>query len=315
MKYLNYITAVFIIALMFIIADVSGQKEIIFPEIAALVIGAILVEKQPWVVNKVRMWFVMTFCSIAGVSIVTYLDVPLIFQIAAGFSLTFLVLIISRTTMIPAVSACILPVLTNTQGWIYPVSVSLMTLSLTGIMYIMEKYGLRKRTCYVPIDFVFKENLIKYIKLFTGVILISLIAVYTGHLYIIAPPLIVTFIEFSDTESKIRQKPLMILSLVAFASIFEIVLCRIFININFLLLATIIGCIIMFIILEKLKFQFPPIGAIFLLPLLLDSKSLNWYPLETTIGASLFIICSLLLFKTHIKKPALEENFIVNSSK
>ena len=44
---------------MVFIAELSGEKEIIFPEICALTIGAWISEKQPWMTNKRRIFFLL----------------------------------------------------------------------------------------------------------------------------------------------------------------------------------------------------------------------------------------------------------------
>ena len=48
----RYIFAGLMAFLMIAIAEISGEKEIIFPEICALTIGAWISEQQPWNCNK-----------------------------------------------------------------------------------------------------------------------------------------------------------------------------------------------------------------------------------------------------------------------
>jgi len=46
--------------LMFFLAEILGEKEIIFPETAALVIGALLSPKHIWRVNREKMLLYMS---------------------------------------------------------------------------------------------------------------------------------------------------------------------------------------------------------------------------------------------------------------
>lgn len=63
--------------LMVAFAEYTGEREIIFPEVAALVIGGWIVEKQPWKVSKLGMVTLMTLCSMVGIIIVRYVHIPL----------------------------------------------------------------------------------------------------------------------------------------------------------------------------------------------------------------------------------------------
>ena len=47
-RYERYFLAIVLICIMLLFAQFSGEKEIIFPEIAALAIGAWISEKQIW---------------------------------------------------------------------------------------------------------------------------------------------------------------------------------------------------------------------------------------------------------------------------
>ena len=53
----RYIFGILMAISMVWLAELSGEKEIIFPEICALTIGAWVSEQQPWAVNKRRIFF------------------------------------------------------------------------------------------------------------------------------------------------------------------------------------------------------------------------------------------------------------------
>ena len=52
----RYILAIAMTVVMFLIAQISGQKEIIFPEVLAIMTGAWIAKRQPWNVNKKRIY-------------------------------------------------------------------------------------------------------------------------------------------------------------------------------------------------------------------------------------------------------------------
>ena len=74
---------------MIVIAELSGEKEIIFPEICALTIGAWISERQPWNCNKRKMFFLVSVSSLFGMLTAKYLgNFPLIIQVCSCFAFT-----------------------------------------------------------------------------------------------------------------------------------------------------------------------------------------------------------------------------------
>ena len=63
----RYIFGIILAFLMVLIAEFTGQKEIIFPEICALIVGAWISEIEPWSVNKRRIFILMTLASVFGI--------------------------------------------------------------------------------------------------------------------------------------------------------------------------------------------------------------------------------------------------------
>ena len=59
-------------AAMIGVSELLGEKEIIFPEITALTVGAIAAPKQSWRVSRVRMMLLIAVCSVLGILIVRY---------------------------------------------------------------------------------------------------------------------------------------------------------------------------------------------------------------------------------------------------
>ena len=121
------ITAVAVTAIMIIAAVVIKEKEIIFPEIAAIAIGWLAAPKKSWKVNEFQMIFMIAVCAFAGIAIVRYLNADIKIQIILSFIFAQTVYLISNTTFMPAISAAILPVLLQTETVIYPLSAIIFT--------------------------------------------------------------------------------------------------------------------------------------------------------------------------------------------
>ena len=105
------IMAILLATLMVLLAEVTGEKEIIFPEIAALTVGYWVAPKRSWMVNGKRMLFLITISAVIGLLIVLYSNVPLYM---AAFVIMILVLTIvhlMKMYMPPAGAVAILSLL------------------------------------------------------------------------------------------------------------------------------------------------------------------------------------------------------------
>ncbi len=296
----RYIFACVMAFVMIAIAELSGQKEIIFPEICALTVGAWISEQQPWNCNKRKMFFLVSIASLFGMLVAKYMgNLPLIFQVCSCFAFTGIVLSLTRTTLIPIISACILPVYLGTKTWVYPISVTVMALIIIIAQWLMEKYHLKPKNHYVPCDFHWKTQLIKWVKLLGVFSILALVPFEKHQIYFLAPPLIVTFTEFSNAKSPLRGKPFHVIGLMTLASAVGCFL-REFLNIYLhfpLTICAVLSCCILFFTFDRVKTLFPPAGAILLIPLILPKNVLNILPIEVFIGATVLVFTAKLLFR------------------
>lgn len=302
----RYIFALLMTALMVIIAELSGEKEIIFPEIVALTTGAWIAERQPWTSNKRKMFLLVSLSAFVGVFIVRYLDIPLLGQVLTCFMFTAIALTLTKTTLIPIISACILPVYLRTTTLVYPVSVTIMALIIITAQWIMEKRHLRPRNIYVPVQYNYKNEIKKWGKLLSVLAIIAFIPFKSQNLYFIAPPLIVAFAEFSNVSSPLRKKPLKVFWILVIAALIGTLLREILNEYLHLPLAicAILALSILFIIFDKIHTLFPPAGAILLLPMILKQEDLALFPVQVCVGSFIFIYSAILLFKDKkLKNP------------
>ncbi len=285
--------------LMVLIAEISGEREIIFPEICALTIGAWVAEQQPWMTNKRRIFLLMSLAALFGVLIVRYVSIPLLGQVCLSFAFTGFILTLFKTNFVPIISACILPVYLRTDSWVYPISVSVMALIIIIAQWLMEKYHFRPVNNFVPCEFNVKEQIIKWSKLLLVFGLIAIIPFKTHQIFFLAPPLIVMFTELSNLNSPARKRPLYIVGLMTFGA-FMGCLIRLLLNIYLnipLSICTALACVALFIALNKVKINFPPAGAILLIPMILDKQLLFLFPIEVFVGALLLSYTAILIFK------------------
>lgn len=268
----RYIFGILLAFVMVLVAELTDEKEIIFPEICALTIGAWVSELQPWAVNKRRIFILMSLASIFGVFVVRFMPYPLIIQVCICFAFCGFILTLFKTNFVPIISACILPVYLKTESLIYPVSVIIMALIIIFAQWLMEKFHLRPHINFTPKEFKIKDEIIKWSKLLLVFGMVSIFPFKIHQIYFLAPPLIVMFTELSNPKSPARKKPNYIIGLMTFGALTGC-LIRLIFNVYLgihLYICTLIACIILFFALNKVKINFPPAGAILLIPMILD---------------------------------------------
>lgn len=300
----RYIFAVVMAFAMIVIAELSGEREIIFPEICALTIGAWIAEHQPWVCNKRKMFALVSIASLFGILVTRYVPAPLIVQVCICFAFTGIVLTFTRTTLIPIISACILPVYLGSKSWIYPISVTIMALIIITAQWLMEKYRLKPKNEYIPCDFSKRAELVKWMKLLLVFGLIALIPFKSHQIFFLAPPLIVTFAEFANPQSKLRNKPFRIIGLMTLASALGCLLrevLNLYLHLPLAICAT-LACCILFFTFDKVKTLFPPAGAILLIPMILKTTDLAFLPIEVFVGTTVLVYTAKFLFKESVEK-------------
>lgn len=298
-RFERYLFGVLMAISMVWLAELSGEKEIIFPEICALTIGAWVSEQQPWAVNKRRIFWLMSAAAWFGVLIVRYCPLPLILQVCICFAFSGSILTACQTNFVPIISACILPVYLKTTSFVYPMAVMIMALIIIFAQWIMEKNHLRPVNKFVPCHFDLKLQIIKWTKLLTVFGLIALIPFKAHQIYFLAPPLIVMFTELSNPKSPARKKPAYIAGLMTFSA-FIGSFCRLFFNVYLnmpLSICTALACCVLFIALNKVRINFPPAGAVLLIPMILDKNLLFRFPIEVFVGAVILCYVAMVLFK------------------
>ena len=92
----RYACSLIMILLMTGVAEILHEKEIIFPEIAALIIGMWIVDKH---IEAGQMLSLMTLGACTGVLLVLYSSFPLVVNVAIAFLFAGLSLLFTRTTL------------------------------------------------------------------------------------------------------------------------------------------------------------------------------------------------------------------------
>lgn len=301
----RYCYALLMILLMVGVAGYFGEREIIFPEMAALTVGMWIVDKRVWQVSRMRMVILMTVGAFVGVCIVRYSPFPLLVNLSMAFAFAAVCLTLFRATLIPQISACMLPVLLGTESWVYPIAVVVMSLIIVGGQWGMERQGLREKITYTPVTGNRIDMFYRWLFLWVTMLAIASLAIYTRNIYFILPPLIVTYVEFANSKAGFRNRPvqvLLVLFTAAVLGVFFEVVGHYYLHLpEWVIVLPIFICL--FALFEFLGKLFAPAGAVALIPMIVPEEGVLWLPLQVLVGATLFICLAMICFQRCLSWP------------
>lgn len=306
-----YITTLLLVGLMVGIAELLNEKEIIFPEITALAVGYMVAQKRSWKVNGKRMLLLITICATVGVLIVRYSGLALFPQMIIAFSFAQILFMFSGTTFAPFVSAIVLPVMMQTKSFIYPISAVVLTILVIGFHQLFLKMKIREDEEYIPVMLNSKDDIIDTALRIVCVAIVGFVAIYFNYKFIIAPPLLVAFTEFSRPRNKVRNKPIKTVLVITGCALVGS-LSRYLLTIKLelpLTVSALIATLIMLLILTYTKMYMPPVGAITILSMIIPEISVITYPLQIFVGSVVIIILSRVFFMWRQDKKLYENDY------
>ncbi|MBQ1351568.1 MAG: HPP family protein [Oscillospiraceae bacterium] len=302
-KWKNDVLALAMVIVMVGIAELFQCSALIFPEIAALTIGCWVMARQPWQVSSSSFIILMTLSAFVGV-LLAHLSIIMPVQVALSFLFSALALMFTRSSITPIFSAGILPVLLQETNYIYVFAVCIMAAIVVLVRYFLVQAEWVRPFRFQPVRDSIEEQAHKWLFLLIGVIVFALIAYFLRLNYLIAPPLIVTFVEFFEPSSKYRRAPVPIWCLLTAGALIGTI-CRFLFSICFglpLILSAAIALAALFIVFVWFRRFFPPAGAIAILPMVLPPDGILGYIPQVAIGAALLILCACYLPKLRRKQ-------------
>lgn len=306
-----YISTLLLVGLMVGVAELLNEKEIIFPEITALAVGYMVAQKRSWKVNGKRMLLLITICATVGVLIVRYSGLALFPQMIIAFSFAQILFMFSGTTFAPFVSAIVLPVMMQTKSFIYPISAVVLTILVIGFHQLFLKMKIREDEEYIPVMLNSKDDIIDTALRIVCVAIVGFVAIYFDFKFVIAPPLLVAFTEFSRPRNKVRNKPIKTVLVITGCALVGS-LSRYLLTIKLelpLTVSALIATLIMLLILTYTKMYMPPVGAITILSMMIPEISVITYPLQIFVGSVVIILLSRVFFMWRQDKKLYEKDY------
>ena len=178
-------------------ADLWRQPDLIFPELAALAFGAWAMPARPWMASTLHMWLSPTLAALTGALVQMYVPLPFVPRLLIAFVCVVAELWLLRSALLPSISAAILPIVTGTANWSYPLGVCILMgivalgcrlLDLSGHgNYAGLRPAPRSRATLTGV----RVSLTRWSKIFLLVIMVATFAGLSGWTFCVAPPLIV----------------------------------------------------------------------------------------------------------------------------
>lgn len=295
---LPVIFTIIIITGMTAASEILSEREIIFPEIAAIATGYLLAPQMTWKTNKIRTFLLTTLCAVSGLLIVRFMPGPVWLQMIAAYCVGQLYFMFSRTTFAPMISAIVLPVLLQSRSIFYFGSAVIFTLLILVFRVILEKRGICPLVEYdkapLPDRLKYRDFLIRL-----GLAAVCVIpALLLDFRFAVAPPLLVAFTEFTSPVNKAVKTPVKTVVFITLCALTGSA-CRFFLTMTLglpLTAAVLVYGILMVIYIKKLSLYIPPAGALGVLAMLIPASVVALYPLQILTGAAVFMILARALF-------------------
>ena len=244
-------------------------------------------KNRSWKVNGKRMLSLITGCAIIGVCIVRFVPFDTYIEVILAFTIAQVIFMFSGTTFAPFVSAIVLPVMMHTTSIVYPIAAFVLTLLV-----------IRADEEYAPVMLNSRDDMVDTSIRILCVTVIAGVAFRTGYRFVVAPPLLVAFTEFSRPRNKTRNMPVKTVAVITVCAIIGVI-SRYFFAIWIGLPITISAIVAtsgMLIVIHFTKMYMPPVGAITMLSMIISESVLITYPIQIFVGSSLILFLSRMIF-------------------
>ena len=285
-RHLPGVLTVCVIALMIAASELLGEREIIFPEIAAIAVGMLLAPHRPWQTSRMRVLVLISLSAVVGLAVSVLLPLPLWEKMCVAFLLAQVLLIFGGTSFAPLVSAAVLPVMLGTESMVYLIAAVSLTALILLVHFTLERLGLRAPEPYRPVHPPEGRAWARVVlRCALGCLCIAL-AVTLRARYMVAPPMLVAFTEFMNAESTAKRKPVKAVALIALCAAAGAV-SRLALTVTLglpLTVSAVAAAVILLWLLREFGMLLPPAAALTVLAMLIPQSDLIVYPIEILVG-------------------------------
>jgi hypothetical protein len=277
-------------------AQRTGVTLLLFPELAALSHDVLTRTRGKWARQPLRLILTPTLTAAAGLFVTRHAHygvLPLLLIVLASLAIIRLL----RSSIVPAISAGVLPMVLDEQHWMYPVAICIGLTGLVLLLWAWQKYGpsmgaLQEESAHASLDDALEANpadRIWIVTLLGFVLFLSMMSQLTGLRFILFPPLIVMAYEIlRHPELPGWMKRPALCPMVCFLSAsVGLLVYRGFDGGVAGVAVTVAASILL---LRVFRMHMPPALAVGLLPFVMTAPN-AWYPVSVAIGTSALTLC------------------------
>jgi HPP family len=278
-------------------AHLTGIYLLLFPELAALSHDVMTRPRGKWASQPWLLILTPTLTAMLGLFITRHASYGAI-VIAFIVLISLLIIKLLRSTISPAISAGVLPMVLNERNWMYPVTICVGLVGLVAALWLLRRYGppidttsrSAVHTSQVIETFgTYPRNRFWVISLLAFVLVLGAAAQLTGLRFILFPPLIVMAYEIlGHPEMPGWMERPVLFSLVCFLTASVGVLASHSFKLSFVGVMLTTLCSIA--VLRAFKVHMPPALAVGLLPFVIPAPNF-WYPISVGIGTVALTLC------------------------
>lgn len=274
---------------MVVAAHCNGWHYLLFPGLAALAYDALTRPWGKWASQPGRLVVTPAAGAVIGVSVARLFPFGIL-AILLIVTACVLLLGLLKSNIAPAIAAGVLPLFLGVKSWLYPASVALSLVVLVAILLPWQRHCRRKypeRDISKPsVDDVLESPAIGnawILPFFAFLTVMALCATASGLRPILFPPLIVIAYEMfaHPTACPWAGKPLALPGVCVLNAVAGWGAVSLFGSGG---VAAAGGMAFGIVALRLLRLRMPPALAVGLLPLVIDSPSIE-YPISVAIGA------------------------------
>ncbi len=285
---------------------------ILFPELGALSIDVLTRPWGKWAKSPWKLVATPTATAVIGIAVSRQFPYGLV-SILLIVALSVAVILVMRSTVAPAISAGLLPLVLGVKSWLYPPSILFGLGLLAGLLLVWRRSTPARRLRFLNRPDLRAIELLEttprsnfwLVVLFLFTAAIGMCAVTTGWRFILFPPLLVMAYEmFGHTETCAWAKPPFYFSIACFlAATTGVVACR---WIRLEPLAVMLTLAVSIAFLRLFRLRMPPALSIGLLPFVMTSPTLK-YAISVGLG-TLALTGTFLLYRRLVSLYSVKES-------
>lgn len=288
--------AIIFMGLVATAAQKTGVALLLFPELAALSHDVFTRPQGKWASQPLRLILTPTLTAIIGLLVTQHAHYGVLSVLLIVLA-SLAVIRLLRSSIGPALSAGVLPMVLDERHWMYPLAICVGLTGLVLLLWAWQSYGVSMETEKEPpkeanIDEALETDPVDRWWLFNllgFVLVLSAAGEWTGLRFILFPPLVVMAYEIlGHPELPGWMKRPALFPLACFLTASVGILADRFLGGG--VTAVVVTVAMSLVLLRVFRMHLPPALAVGLLPFVMTAPN-AWYPVSVALGT-----CTLAVF-------------------